>query len=237
MAGVLAASFAPQAAAQIADARLHRLLHGEIALAKSRDSRPPRPCELHEEAGAHARVAWRRPTRSPPTMAFANALRTRAHSFSSAWPPARVPEGTAGGLPFSAVDSAMASVQWSHWLSRSESDCRDSVTSTSVRRASRRMSVGPLRAVRCGACTIPPESKSPLVYTSAGWGRPYLEFVAGEWGISTCRTRCLRCPDSGCDFRRTRAWNLAVEARIACESAIGVSCQCGHCPGVCAFVR
>src|ERR1700730_10528096 len=63
----------------------------------------------------------------------------------------------------------MASVQWSHWLSRSESDCRDSVNSTSVRRASKRMSVGPLKAVRCGACTIPPESKNPLVYTSAGW--------------------------------------------------------------------
>src|SRR6202012_2981807 len=102
-------------------------------------------------------------------MVLVSEARTRAHWLSSALPNARAPGATTGGLPLSAVESPMASVQPSQWLSRSESDWLDSPTPTSVRRASKRISAGPLEAaVRCEACTIPSEAKKAAVYTQTG---------------------------------------------------------------------
>ena len=87
-------------------------------------------------------------------MDFASAVRTRLHMVSASRPADRTLGAMAGGLALSAVESVMASVQLSHWLSLSESGCPDSETSASVRRASMRISAGPLSALRCWACAM-----------------------------------------------------------------------------------
>jgi hypothetical protein len=47
------------------------------------------------------------------------------------------------------------------------------------------MSAGPLKAVRCGACTIPPESKKAVVYTPTGWRPP----TRDQWGSLPLHSR------------------------------------------------
>src|SRR5471030_1049026 len=126
-------------------------------------------------------------------MALASNERTRTHSSSSTRPTGRALAATVGELPLNAEDNAIASVQPSHWLSRSDSDCLDSGTSTSARRANKRMRAGPLSAVRWEACNIAPEAKKSAVYTLARW-RP-LWFDPGG-GLTTRFDRIERLFDA-----------------------------------------
>src|SRR5437899_2297039 len=101
-------------------------------------------------------------------MASASMARTRAHSCVSVILAALDAGGTTGALAFRADDSAIASAQPSHWLSWLESEPAGAGASASVRRASKRTSVGPLKPVRRGTCNILLDSKNPAVYTAGG---------------------------------------------------------------------
>jgi hypothetical protein len=97
--------------------------------------------------------------RSSRVIARLSVARVCVHASSSALTGDGAPP-EAGASAASAVDSAIASVQPSHWLSRSDSGAAGAGTSRAARRASRRTSAGPPNAVRVGACTILPVTKT-----------------------------------------------------------------------------
>ena len=89
------------------------------------------------------RPVWPAPPRRPRLLAWASAPRTRAHFLLPARRPRRTPRPPPPALASSAVESARAWFQSSHWLSRSGSERSDSAGRTSASRASRRMNAGP----------------------------------------------------------------------------------------------